>query len=84
MGNVGQHRLAGRYAGWVEDGAERGERGEQPEREEAELRCDRNGGDAHAAQDVGDDRRLPSPEAVDDRAGDQAGEHERERCDRRD
>ena len=84
MGNVGQHRLAGGHAGRIEDGAERGEREEQPEREDAELRRNRDGGDAHAAQDVGHDRRSASPEAIDDRAGDEAGEHERECGDRRD
>ena len=84
VGRRREHRLAGGHAGRVEDGAERGEREEQPEREEVELRRDRNRGDAQAAQDVGRDRRSPAAEAVDDRPGDERGEHERQRGDRRD
>jgi hypothetical protein len=84
VGGVGKHRLAGGHAGGVEDAAERRQRGEQSQREETEVRGDRDRGDAHTAQDVRHDGRSPPPEAVDDRARYEPGEHERHCGDRRD
>ena len=74
---LGQHRLARRLAGRVEERSGEDEREQRGERQADRVVEDRDAEHGDAAREVGDDARAPVAEPVDDDAAERGGDDER-------
>ena len=85
-GRLGEHRLASRDPGRIEERPDHGQNGQESEAQPDERAEDRDRGDAHERENVAHDRDAATAEDVDERPREERREqqwNERDRADRR-